>query len=164
MFALKPDFEEVFKRYEAWWECEIVDRPLVSITYPKPVEQHRPLPEKEHTSWREQWLDTEFVVEKVVTALNNQVHYADALPVVFPNLGPEVFSAFYGCPLEFSETTSWSEPILENWEPESVALLQLDLESFYSLKILKLTDALLEVAKGQFIVGYTDLHPGGDAC
>jgi hypothetical protein len=163
MYALKPDFAEVLKRYEAWWECEIVDRPLVSITYSKPVEQLRELPVKTHASWRDQWQDTEFVVERAVTALKNFVHYADALPVIFPNLGPEVFSAFYGCPLEFSETTSWSEPILENWEAESVEKLQMDLDSFYSRKILELTDALLAEAKGQFIVGYTDLHPGGDA-
>jgi hypothetical protein len=163
MYSLKPDIDEVLARYEAWWECEIIDRPLVSITYPKPIEQTRELPEKTHASWRAQWLDTEFVVERAVTALNNQVHYADALPAIFPNLGPEVFSAFYGCPLQFSETTSWSEPILENWELESVEKLQMDLDSFYSRKILELTDALLAVAHGQFIVGYTDLHPGGDA-
>ena len=163
MFALKPDFEEVCARYEAWWDCEILDRPLVSITYPKPDKHQRPLPDKVHNSWREQWLDTDFVVERAVAAINNQIHYADTLPVVFPNLGPEVFSAFYGCPLEFSETTSWSEPILANWDPSTVDKLQLDLKSFYSRKILEQTDALLVEAKGQFIVGYTDLHPGGDA-
>jgi hypothetical protein len=163
MFTLKPDFEEVFTRYEAWWECEIVDRPLVSIIFPKPEAEQHPFPEKAYTFWREQWLDTQFVVAKAVSALNNNVYYADALPVIFPNLGPEVFSAFYGCPLEFSETTSWSVPILAGWEPDSVARLKLDLDSFYSQKILELTDALLAEAIGNFIVGYTDMHPGGDA-
>jgi len=163
MFAMKPDYEEVLARFEGWWECEIVDRPIVSITYPKPAKKQRPVPEMVYASWRERWLDTQFYVERAVIGLNNHVFYADALPVVFPNLGPEVFSAFYGCPLEFSETTSWSEPILENWQLESVAKLQLDMECFYSQKIWELTDALLEAAKGKFIVGYTDLHPGGDA-
>ncbi len=163
MFTLKPDYENVLGRYEAWWECEIVDRPLVSITFPKPERERQELPEKAHTSFRERWLDTQYFIDRTVVDLNNQVFYADSLPAVFPNLGPEVFSAFYGCPLEFGETTSWSEPILKDWQPESVAHLQLDIGSFYSRKILELTDALLEVAKGNFIVGYTDLHPGGDA-
>lgn len=163
MFALKPDFNDVFQRYQAWWECEILDRPLVSLTFPKPVEQQRPLPVKSHANWREQWLDTEYVVERAVTSLENYTFYGDALPVIFPNLGPEVFSAFYGCPLVFSETTSWSEPIMEDWEPQSVEKLQLDVDCFYFRKILELTDAFLAVAKDNFIIGYTDIHPGGDA-
>jgi len=163
MFELKPDFETVLDRYEAWWACEIIDRPLASITFPQPPEVHRPWPEKQHATVRDRWLDTEFVVARTVANMYNRVFYADALPVTFPNLGPEVFSAFYGCPLEFGETTSWSEPILADWSPESTALLQLDTTNVYYRKILELTDALLEAAQFKFIVGYTDMHPGGDA-
>jgi len=36
MFELKPDFEDVLNRYEAWWDCAVVDRPLVSMTFPVP--------------------------------------------------------------------------------------------------------------------------------
>lgn len=163
MFELKPDFEIVLDRYAAWWECAILDRPLVSITFPRPPELHRPWPEKSHATFRDRWLDTEFVVARTVAEMRNRVFYADALPIAWPNLGPEVFSAFYGCPLEFGETTSWSAPILADWSPESTAKLRLDTGNFYYRKILELTDALLEAARGKFIVGYTDIHPGGDA-
>jgi hypothetical protein len=27
----KPDFEQVMSRFEAWWQCEIIDRPPVTI-------------------------------------------------------------------------------------------------------------------------------------
>jgi hypothetical protein len=163
MFELKPDFERVLDRYEAWWQCEIVDRPLVSMSFPKPESDRVPVPEKDHATLRERWMDTTYVVERTVAQLRNSVHYADALPVGYPNLGPEVFSAFYGCPLEFGETTSWSEPILSDWSPESVDRLRLDQNNVYFRKILELTDALLEVGRDTFIVGYTDIHPGGDA-
>jgi len=53
MFAMKPDYEEVLARFEGWWECEIVDRPIVSITYPKPAQKQRPVPEMVYASWRE---------------------------------------------------------------------------------------------------------------
>jgi hypothetical protein len=163
MFELKPDFPEVLQRYEAWWACEIVDRPLTVVTYPKPESERRPLPEKEHETHRDRWMDTDYVVARTVATLHNRVYAADALPVTFPNLGPEVFSAFYGCPLEFGASTSWSEPILDSWDPEEVAKLQLDRSNVYFQKILELTDALLDAGKGKFIVGYTDIHPGGDA-
>ncbi|TFG46628.1 MAG: trimethylamine corrinoid protein 2, partial [Candidatus Brocadiia bacterium] len=86
MFTLKPDYEKVLARYEAWWECEIVDRPLVSITFPRPERERQELPEKAHTSYRERWLDTQYIIDRTVVDLNNQVFYADALPAVFPNL------------------------------------------------------------------------------
>lgn len=163
MFEMKPDFECVLARYEAWWACDVLDRPLVSMTFAKPRETQIPLPEKTHTSLRERWMDTSFVVERTAAAMANTIFFADALPVAYPNLGPEVFSAFYGCPLIFGEDTSWSEPILEDWTPASVDRLRLDESNVYFRKILELTDALLDVARGNFIVGYTDLHPGGDA-
>lgn len=163
MYVLKPDFAEVLDRYEAWWACEVADRPLVSVTYPKLPDAQRPVPEKAHASLRERWMDTDYTVARTVAQMHNRVYAGDALPVAFPNLGPEVFSAFYGCPLEFGETTSWSEPVLEDWSPTSVAALQLDRDNVYFRKILELTDALLAVAQDTFIVGYTDLHPGGDA-
>jgi hypothetical protein len=163
MFKLKPDFEQVLTRYEAWWDCEIVDRPLVSMGFMKPSSEWVDAPTKTHPSWRARWMDTAYVVEQTAAALHNRIAYADALPIAWPNLGPEVFSAFYGCPLEFGETTSWSEPILTQWDPEAVALLRLDTGNLYYRKILELMDGLIEVGKGQFIVGYTDLHPGGDA-
>ena len=163
MFELKPDFETVAARYEAWWEGAIVDRPLVSITYPVPEGHRVPVPEKVHASERERWMDTEHIVERAEAGLRNTVYYADALPVTIPNLGPEVFSAFYGCEMEYTDRTGWSSPILEDLSEESLASLRLDREGFYFEKIVELGDALAEAGKGTFIVGYTDLHAGGDA-
>ena len=164
MFELKPDFDEVLERYEAWWDCEIVDRPLVSITFPKPESDRVPGPApKTFPSLRDRWMDTEYVVAQIAAGLMNRVHYADALPVAWPNLGPEAFSAFYGCELEYGEGTSWSIPILEDWSPQAVAGLRLDEDGFYFRKIVEMTDALIEAGRGRFIVGHTDLHPGGDA-
>ena len=161
MFKLKPDFEQVLNRYEAWWECEIIDRTLVSITYP--AAQRHPVPTSDHATFRERWMDTEFIVSRRDTELRNTVFFADSLPVAYPNLGPEVFSAFYGCGMEYGDQTAWSEPCLSDWSPESLARLQLDKESFYLQKLHELTDVMLEVGRGNYIVGYTDLHGGGDA-
>jgi len=164
MFEYKPDFDQVLDRYEAWWDGQILDRPLVSMSFARPRAEQLPRPPaKTHPTLRDRWLDTEYLVENTRVRMANTCFFADTLPVVFPNLGPEVFSAFYGCPLEFSESTSWSVPVLENWEPESVDALRLDAESFYFRKLVEMTDALLDIGRGKFIVGYTDIHPGGDA-
>lgn len=163
MFELKPDFDQVLERYEAWWDCQIIDRPLVSISFPKPASEQVSVPESNHASFRDRWLDTDFVVERTNALLSNTVHFADALPVAYPNLGPEIFSAFYGCPLHFGDHTVWSEPILKDWDEEEAAGLNIDENGFYYSKIVELYDALVEAGKDKFIVGYTDFHPGGDA-
>ena len=164
MFELKPDFEQVLERYEAWWHCEIVDRPLFCLNYLKDFDEQVPWPTpKTHSSIKERWLDAEYLVENTDAALSNVVFFGDALPITWPNLGPEIFSAFYGCPLEFGENTSWTTPILNDWREESLFSLKLDRSNFYFKKLEELTDALLEVGRNRFIVGYTDLHGGGDA-
>lgn len=163
MFELKPDFEEVRQRYEAWWDCAIVDRPLVSIYYPRPEEQQGRITKPKPSSLKASWLDVEYQVERACAEVSNLVYYADALPVRYPNLGPSIFSTFYGCELEYGEETTWSRPILKSWNPDEVGAVRLDTENFFFKKTLELTKAMAEAARGRFIVGYTDLHPGGDA-
>ncbi|MEI6971181.1 MAG: trimethylamine corrinoid protein 2 [bacterium] len=163
LFELKPDFDAVLNRYEAWWKCAVVDRPLVSIAFPKPEAERLPYPGTTHPDIRSRWLDTEYVVAAAEVSLRNTVHFADSLPIAWPNLGPEVFSAFYGCEMEYGEHTAWSKPCLKDWSAESLGKLRLDTGNFYYRKLVEMTDALLAAGKGRFIVGYSDLHGGGDA-
>lgn len=163
MFEMKPDFEEVSRRFEAWWKCAILDRPLVSLSFPRPESEQQPLPESRHDRLRDRWLDAEYQARRADIRMGNTIFFADSLPVVWPNLGPEIFSAYYGCPMEYGERTAWSEPILtDGWE-DRLASLRLDTEGFFYRKTLEMTDAFIERGRGRFIVGYTDLHAGGDA-
>ncbi len=163
MFEMKPDCELVLDRFEAWWQCAVLDRPLVSITFPKPLSQRVPQPEKVHATARERWLDTEFVVASAEARLRNTVFFADSLPIAWPNLGPEIFSAFFGCEMVYGESTAWSKSIIRDWTTESAESIKLDEDNFYFRKIIEMTDALIAAGRNKFIVGYTDLHGGADA-
>jgi hypothetical protein len=163
MFSLKPDYDAVLRRFDAWWQAEIIDRPLFGLRLPQPPEKRRPLPSKVFASHRERWLDSDFLAERSAAQMANQIYLGDSLPVAFPNLGPEVFSACYGCELEYGENTSWSRPILADLSPASLASLRFDMDGVVFRKLDEMTQALLQRAQGHFIVGYTDIHPGGDA-
>jgi hypothetical protein len=65
--------------------------------------------------------------------------------------------------LEYGEDTAWSKPILESMSIDSINSIILDENNFYFKKTTQMTECLLERGKGHFIVGYTDLHPNGDA-
>jgi len=151
MFNLKPDFETTLMRMEAFWEGELIDRPIVQFILEKPAEKRQPLPALAHASPAERWLDADFQAAYALASLNNQEFLGDTLPVAFPNLGPEVFSAFYGCSLHFGDYgTSWTNPILESWDQAD--RLQLDWHHPYLQALHRITDAMLEVGRGKLIV------------
>jgi hypothetical protein len=105
-------------------------------------------------------MDTERVVEEAVATTKNLDYFGDALPPVWPNLGPEVFSAFFGIELEYTAETSWAVPVITDWGHTDQ--LQFSKDNFYWKKLVEMTDALLEAGKGLYYVGISDLHTGGD--
>lgn len=162
MYALKPDFEATYRRMEAFWQFDVLDRPVVFFGLERPPEERVPLPASSHATPADRWLDAEYQAELALARLTNREFLGDTLPVDYPRLGPEIFSALYGCPVHFGDYgTSWTDPILHDWA--RVDELQLDWEGPYLRKLDELTDALLEAARGRFIVGMADWHPGGDA-
>ncbi len=161
MFALKPDYELCKARIDAFWERELIDRPVVQFGLAKAPAERIPLPLSTHATPAERWLDTEYQTALAVASLGNRHFLGDTMPVAYPNLGPEVFSAFYGCPLHFGDYgTSWSSPILHDWADADS--LGLDWAHPYLYKLLEMTDSLLAAGEDQFIVGMPDWHPGGD--
>lgn len=156
-----PDWEQRLARQDAFWSREVLDRPAVAITLPRP-DPVCPAPKpRGHASLRDRWLDAEYQAQCARAWALNTLFLGDALPSVWPNLGPEVFSAFFGCELEYGETTSWSVPNLLDWA--DVSTVRFSEESFYWRRLVGMTDALLEVGKNTFYTGLTDFHPGGDA-
>ncbi len=156
-----PDWERRLARQDAFWECAVIDRPVVSMVY-FGSEMPAPWPaDREYAAQKDRWLDTERVVEEAVANALNMDYMGDALPYAWPNLGPEVFSAFFGLEMEYTADTSWAVPIIEDWS--EVSHVRFSEENPYWRKLIEMTDALLEAGKGIYYTGLSDLHPGGDA-
>lgn len=155
-----PDWEQRLARQDAFWQCEIIDRPVVVMSVPKPAPVHPWPTEKAYARPRERWMDTERVVEWAVAVALNTDCMGDALPTAWPNLGPEVFSAFFGMEMEYTQDTSWGIPNLTDWAQADS--LVLDEENFYWRKLAEMTGALLAAGEGLYYVGLSDLHAGGD--
>ena len=159
MFKCKPDYEEAQKMIDAFWDNEDAGRPIVHMTYPKPGAQ--PFPSKEYPSLEERWLDVEYRTEQLAHDIENTVFVAEAMPAIHPNLGPELFSSWAGCPYVYGEETTWSEPCVHDWETDGDKAV-VDMSHPLFKKLEEFTGLLLERGKGSFIVGLTDFHPGGD--
>lgn len=155
----KPDFDQAMDRIYAWYEQALIDRPPIRFTrHNAEYEAGDGVFKDNWHNLKDKWFDETYQIERFLKHMREQRYLGETFPIYWPNLGPNVFAALYGCHLEFSEVTSWAEPIKSDYEQA----ITLDWGSEYLKKLESLTRCALEVCAGQFIVGYTDLHPGLD--
>ncbi len=157
----KPDLEASLKRIHAWFEGEVLDRPPVRFT------AHNADFQRAHRTagrmWpdlRSRWFDAEYQIDYYRASIEGQRFLGETFPVFWPNLGPEVVAAFYGAELIFGEVTSWSRPLVLEWDQMEDLRLDMSCESFRKLE--ELTAVALEKTDGWYLTGYTDLHGGVD--
>lgn len=156
-----PHFDQAMQRLDAWFENEIIDRPPVRFSgHNAFANQEVDFSGLTADERKARWYDPEYQIDRFVGSLAGRVFQAETFPVYWPNLGPDVYAAFYGARLHFGEVTSWSEPLVRDW-PE-IDRLKLDLNNEYLRKLDELTAYALDRCAGQALIGYTDLHPGLD--
>jgi uroporphyrinogen-III decarboxylase len=155
----KPDFTACLNRIEAWFNQEIIDR--VPIRFHRHnAEYDRMIGKSKHQSLYDRWMDAEYQIQSFIDSINNFRFNGETFPVYMPNLGPNIYAAVHGTDMEFGETTSWCEPIINS--KEDISKLKFSRQNKYYQQILKMTNLALEMADNRFWVGYTDLHPGMD--
>jgi len=157
-----PHFEMAMKRVYAWYESEIIDRPPVRFQAHNAflnaaTEEIANLSMEEKKAW---WFDVETQVDLFAKSIEGKKFYAETFPVYFPNLGPEVYAAFYGAELQYGEVTSWAVPFVIEWD--EIEELEFNPSDPYFKTLEELTTYGIERGKGKFLTGYTDLHPGLD--
>ncbi len=154
------DWEKRKKRYLEYWARENHDRPLLAITAPK--EKCEKPPVSLHRTFKERWMDTEYVLKRANWQMRNTCYVGEAFPAFHPDLGPDFFATGYGTKITFGEDTSWAEAWMTDTDVEEFQGFQFDIENEYYKKMLELTMAAVEDGKDKYLVGITDLHPGAD--
>ncbi len=151
-----PDY--VRRRYDELWNRENHDRPILTIQAPR---RNAPSPPEPPRGVESRWLDFDYLIKKARYQAENAYYTAETVPAYWPNFGPDIFAAMLGCPLEFSADTSWSHPIVDDWA--EFGTFAIDPANPWYQKLVELTKMAVDDAKGDYIVGLTDLHPGADA-
>jgi hypothetical protein len=156
----KPDFEMAMQRIYAWYEGEMLDRPPVRFIRRPAASAIIDAHPNRWANLKERWFDAEYQVECFRKSIQGQRFYGETFPIFWPNLGPNVYAAFYGCNLEYGEVTSWIQHPVH--EPDDVEKLKFNRNNEYFVQIEKMTKLAIEDCAGKYMVGYTDLHPGMD--
>lgn len=154
------NWPDIQKRYIEYWAKENHDRPILNVKAPKTNQKLRPV--SKHATLKERWTDIDYILKCADWEMQNTFFGAEAFPMFWPNLGPDIFAALYGTDLEFGEDTSWAIPHLTDCQIEEFKGFQLQKQGEYYRKIIEMTDAVVEHAKEKYIAGITDLHPGAD--
>jgi hypothetical protein len=159
--AWKPDFAQTIDRFNGWWVGEMLDRPPVTLS----VKPRRPYegPTPHHRTFRERWLDVDFVVDSAVAQMARTDYVGDSFPIFWPNVGPEISATVFGCELTFTETTSWSHPVIHNTEDwQRFLATPPDFDNLYWRTVEQMMDVAIERCEGRYVVGITDLHGNYD--
>jgi hypothetical protein len=157
---IKPDYDEALARIEAWYRGQKTDRPPVRFSrHNAEFEERRIAPDQK--SLRARWFDPEQALDSFFASIAGRIFLAETFPVYWPNLGPDVFAACHGMELEFGETTSWALHGVRT-RTDLPLIGQDPFSSVFKKGIDNLTTYAIERAEGNFLVGFTDLHPGMD--
>ena len=159
----KPDLDEVKQRWNAFWNDEVLDRPMVCAAAPKDGGRSGI-----NIMGPRYWNPCNGNYEAQLDLLDEwaeTTHFmGDLIPHFSPDHGPDQFGAWMGSELKFSPDnteTNWAEPVLKDWESFLPVGLKEDNPVWQS--VLKYSAMLKERGEGKYIVGMADLHSQMDA-
>ncbi len=157
--AFKPDLEEAARRWDAFYAGQIIDRPLVCVTAPRPGAKFAP-----RVTYRDKVFgDMDDVIARAL-ANAEAIHWGgEAVPAFIPSFGPDEIAVFCGAELKWSPDspdTNWSVPFVEDWEKS----LPLRLNQNHPLwrRMIELCRRAADRMAGKMIVGSLDLHTNMD--
>ncbi|MHA1372246.1 MAG: hypothetical protein ACTSWN_08920 [Promethearchaeota archaeon] len=153
----KEDVERKKERMDAWWDHEIIDRPVIGFIYPNPE-----IPIK---GFFDGWLLAKepdnidgFIQNFEANVLESRVFGGDLMPNLHPNYGPGIMAAVLGCKPVFKTNTNWFcktiplDEILEYLED-----VQINMNNEWFARLIKITEKSAWHARGRYQVAVTDL-------
>ena len=100
------DWTAVKERWEAWWQREVVDRPVIRVTAPRDGEAPA---EYEQVDPEAKWTNVSTMVRRGLETVRATYYGGEALPICFN--GTSVGHALYfGCPVHYTDQASWVDP------------------------------------------------------
>ncbi len=156
----KEDIAEAKERMSAWWDHEIIDRPVIGYYHPKQKGKSYAYVDIFGEDWSLAKNHNE--IDDPLTGFEkrakNTYFGGESIPCYFPNYGPGIMAAVLGVKPLFKTGTVWfSRPIKpENIEDhlESVKINQNN--EWYS-RLLKITEYAAKRAGKNYVISMTDI-------
>jgi len=156
----KPDLDDALRRWDAFWQGEVLGRPCLNIVAPREGVEPAPAPRQLaglHMSYRQ-------VAEAFDAHAASHAWMAEAIPFYRPGWGPDQFAAFLGAELRISADsgdTNWAVPFVDDWD--AAAPLAIDENRPAWRNLIESFRTAAEVGEGKFILSQLDIHSNMDA-
>ena len=145
-----PDPDRVIARYEAWWNNDCLDRPLVHLTCrrDRPAAPLLPLPELGEDHVRRH-VAADFRIARTENYLRQTRFFGDTIPSVSPGLNVAYTAVLAGATVNYTNS-DWIVPTVEDWDtaPEP----RFDPEEPLMSRLIGTARALAENARGRYIL------------
>lgn len=146
----KEDWDKAKERFGAWWRGELIDRVCIQVCAPIGPASCPPAPSDHEVKWT----SVDYAIDCAEQRIKNTYYGGEAFPSYYPNLGPDVFSAYHGSRMLFENSTTWVEPCIDDWENDP-GKISFDSQN----RLWKLTEEMtveaVKRSRGNYIVGLT---------
>ena len=155
------DADKRIERYKAFWEGEVVDRPIVTIVGTKSPDKVPPISTfKPDLNDMYRWYtDGEWMLERYRESWDNSTWIGDRLPTVWLNLGASGHAGFFkGIKAHYSDMAV----LFKNTLDEEIPSLEFDENSIWYKKTLEVAQYLADESNGDFLISQPDCAGNSD--
>ncbi len=157
----KPDMKEAIERWDAYYQGEIIRRPIVCISAPKKgSEDYKPHGGSYYDQVHE---DIDVLLNRALEDASHTFYGGDLIPAYYPSLGPDEVACYCGAKLEFQEGslhTNWCVPFVQDWA--TAEPLEIRDDNPYWQRILAIYRRGAELLDGKMLMYHLDLHTNMD--
>jgi hypothetical protein len=154
------DFDRKKEYFRAFWDREVLDRPLVAVTAPLDKNKIQPIRYLEGVESG----DYLTVLKKFAANVENTWYGGESIPFFECSLGPDQFAAFLGGKITFSDEagTAWVKPFWnDDYDENAVQFDESPGGNF--TRLMKFISDAVEFADGRFLISMPDYHTNMDA-
>ncbi len=159
-----PDFERKKKYWNAFWQHDVIDRPLICVTAPKNGMTIHSTP-LNAAAVAKPCLNGDYgpLLRSFARTVETTYYGGEAIPYIDLTLGPDQYAAFLGADLfvEDSYVTTWVQSFVDDWSRFEVRLH--DGPDSYFDKLKRFMEYAASFADGRFLIAMLDLHSNLDA-
>jgi len=160
MDVLKEDISEAKNRLEAWWDHEIIDRPVISYYFPRNEDSIAGLIDLIFFNFK--LAKNPDAIDEVITdfeqRVKNLTYCGESVPSFIPYYGAGIMAAVFGVIPKFQTGTMWfSRPTSPN---NIVALLEdvkLNANNPWYSRLLHVTEYAAQHSQNKYQISMTDL-------
>ena len=156
----KPDLADAARRWDAFYAGELIDRPVVSVTAPKP--NTKPVPGTNYHDRVHGNMDE--IIDRQLAGAANTYYGGEAVPAAWLSFGCDEVAAFCGqAELHWnpdSGDTCWSKPLVTDWA-DALPLRLRDDNPLWQ-RMLELYRRTAAKVAGKMLIAPLDLHTNMD--